>query len=77
MVSFPSSLVFYGSIPTCAFFHSENFFCDLFLLFFFVGMVRKREVGGEAKGKVWFCMSRSLEYIIITVFMVSEMLQFS
>ena len=28
-------LVFEASIPTCACFHSENFFCDLFLLFFF------------------------------------------
>ena len=27
-------LVFEGSIPTCACFHSENF-CDLFLLLFF------------------------------------------
>ena len=39
-------LVFEGSIPTCACFHSENFFCDLFLLFFFGVVFRngKREM---------------------------------
>ena len=42
-VSSPSSLVgFEGSIPTCACFHSENFFCDLFLLFFFFVFFRGR-----------------------------------
>ena len=47
-----SHLVFEGSIPTCCCFHFENFLLDLFLLFF--GMVKKerREVGGEAKGKM-------------------------
>ena len=29
-------LVFEGSSPTCTCFHSDNFYCELFLLFFFV-----------------------------------------
>ena len=38
-------LVFEGSIPTCAYFPLENFFCDLFLPFFggelFLEMLRE------------------------------------
>ena len=36
-------LVFEGSIPTCACFHSENFFVTCLLCFFFgLGMVREK-----------------------------------
>ena len=53
---------FYGSIPTCACFHSENLFgtCSccfllLLLLLFFVLLFRNskgEEAGGEAEGKL-------------------------
>ena len=45
-------LVFEGSIPTCACFCPEtNFFVTCFLLLFY-GKKKRREVGGEAKGKM-------------------------
>ena len=55
MVSFPSSLVgFLGFHPYMCLFLFRKLFCDLFLLFFVLlfGNGERREVGGEAKGKM-------------------------
>ena len=47
-------LVFEGSIPTCACFHSENFFVTCFCFFFFQLFFRnsKREERWEGKLRV-------------------------
>ena len=54
-------LVFYGSIPTCACFHSENFFgtCSccfllLFFLYYCLGIVREKRREGRLRGR---CMA--------------------
>ena len=54
-VSFPSYLA--GSIPTYTCFCSENF-CHLFLLYFSLEMVGRREVGGETNGRCMVCKLR-------------------
>ena len=48
-------LLFERSIPTCTCFHSENFFCDLFLLFFvllgfFLEILREKRGGKGRQG---------------------------
>ena len=66
MVSFPSSLVGFFRVPSLyALVFIQKTFCDLFLLIFFVvffctllffGLLfrnsKRKEVGGEAKGKM-------------------------
>ena len=54
-------LVFEGSILTCACFHSENFFCDLFLLGFvffgsLLGMVTEKRRGRVGRGEDAWCV---------------------
>ena len=44
--------VFEDSIPTCTCFHSETFlFCDLFLLSFFVLLLRENRAGRRGRGE--------------------------
>ena len=55
-------LVFEGSIPTCTCFHSENFFCDLFPLFFCLEIVReKRGRKGRQGEDAWSVKYESIE----------------
>ena len=48
-------LVFEGSILTCACFHLENFFCDLFLLFFLLLLGNSKREERQARGRCMVC----------------------
>ena len=51
-------LVFEGSIPTCACFHSENFFVACFCCFFFncfLEIVREERWEGRPRGRCMVC----------------------
>ena len=52
-------LVFEGSIPTCACFHSENFFVTCSCCFFFgslLGMVTEKRRGRVGRGEDAWCV---------------------
>ena len=50
-------LVFEGCIPTCACFHSENFFVACFCFFFncFLEIVREERWEGRPRGRCMVC----------------------
>ena len=59
-------LVVEGSILTCSCFSFRKLFCDLFLLYFFFGMVKEKRGGRTGQGEgAW---SRSVKYETIERF---------